>query len=94
MDKIARKIFLGLLIFLICYLLYGNYTIYHTKIEGVIESVSYNRKGFPNVVINGETYGLPFGQEEIKVGDSISKSPQSYWLFQFRDGEKINAFEW
>lgn len=90
-NLIAFLIIIG---FVICYFTYTNYNAYHFQINGVIDSVSYDDKGYPYVVIKEETHGLPFGKEEIKVGDSISKSPQSYWVFQFRDGKKIGAYEW
>ena len=86
--------FLTIIGFVFCYFTYTNYNAFHLQIEGVIDSISYDDKGYPYVVINGEAQGLPFGKEEIRVGDSISKSSESYWVFQFRDGRKIGSYEW
>lgn len=94
MNKKIRIFYLVLAILGACYISYSNHKTYNESIYGVIESISYNSKGYPKISIKDETYVLSFGKEEIQVGDSISKSSETYWVFQFRDGRKIGSYEW
>ncbi len=94
MSKFNILIVCTIILFVISYFIYWDYKIYYYNIDGVIKKIIYNDKGYPNVIINNEEYGLPFGKDEIKVGDSLVKKSKSNWVYQYRNNVKIDCYEW
>lgn len=67
------------------------------EINGFVSAIVYDDKGYPIVTINNKFFHFSFGKKEnnpIQINDSISKEKNSGMVYQFREGEQINVFEW
>lgn len=94
MTRIINLFILTIILLVISYFIYWNWKIYHFEFHGLVKKITYDDKGYPDVVINNQHYGFSFGKEEIQLDDSLVKDSKSYWVYQYRNGEQINAFEW
>jgi hypothetical protein len=68
-----------------------------TEINGLIQEIKYDDKGYPIVKINMIDYHFSFGKkdnEPVYLGDSISKMKDSHSVDLYRNGNFIRSYEW
>lgn len=66
-----------------------------TEVNGIVEEVYYNEKGYPSVLIEGAIYYIPIAnsKDRFQIGDSIVKKLNDNQAFQYRNGKIIDIYE-